>query len=58
MHNNKDSLRFSPRNSNGSILLKLLQTANDKQFKNLTPLTPGMFGYSILRSSLENPLFQ
>jgi len=33
------------------------QTANDKQFKNLTPLTPGMFGYSILRSSLENSYF-
>src|ERR1051326_4276714 len=33
------------------------QTANDKQFKNLTPLAPGMFGYSILRSSLENPYF-
>ena len=31
------------------------QTANDKHFKNLTPLTPGMFGYSILRNSLENP---
>lgn len=30
------------------------QSANDKQFKNLTPLTPGMFGYSILRSSLGN----
>jgi glutamine synthetase len=33
------------------------QTANDKQFKNLTPLTPGMFGYSILRSSYENLYF-
>ncbi len=33
------------------------KTANDKQFSNLTPLTPGMFGYSILRSSLENPFF-
>lgn len=33
------------------------QTANDKHFKNLTPLTPGMFGYSILRSSLENHYF-
>ncbi|HEY6502732.1 MAG TPA: glutamine synthetase family protein [Chitinophagaceae bacterium] len=33
------------------------QTANDKQFKNLIPLTPGMFGYSILRSSLENHYF-
>jgi glutamine synthetase len=33
------------------------QTANDKQFKNLTPLTAGMFGYSILRSSLNSPYF-
>lgn len=33
------------------------QTVNDKQFKNLTPLTPGMFGYSLLRSSLENLYF-
>ena len=33
------------------------QSANEKQFKNLTPLTPGMFGYSVLRSSLENPFF-
>lgn len=32
-------------------------SANEKNFKNLTPLTPGMFGYSILRSSLENPFF-
>ena len=32
-------------------------TANEKQFKNLTPLTPGMFGYSILRTTLENPFF-
>jgi glutamine synthetase len=33
------------------------QSANEKQFKNLTPLTPGMFGYSILRSALENSYF-
>ena len=33
------------------------QTANAKHFRNLTPLTPGMFGYSILRSSLGNPYF-
>jgi len=33
------------------------QSINDKQFKNLTPLTPGMFGYSILRSSLQNSYF-
>jgi glutamine synthetase len=30
------------------------QTAADKQFANLQPLTPGMFGYSILRSSLQH----
>jgi glutamine synthetase len=33
------------------------QSINDKQFKNLTPLTPGMFGYSVLRSTLQNPYF-
>jgi glutamine synthetase len=33
------------------------KSVSDKQFKNLTPLTPGMFGYSILRSSLNNPFF-
>lgn len=33
------------------------QSANDKGFRNLNPLTPGMFGYSILRSTLENPFF-
>ena len=33
------------------------QSANEKQFKNLQPLTPGMFGYSILRTSLNNPFF-
>jgi glutamine synthetase len=33
------------------------QTASDKQYKNLIPLTPGMFGYSVLRSSLKNSFF-
>ncbi len=33
------------------------QTAFEKQYKNLTPLTPGMFGYSILRSTLKNDFF-
>jgi glutamine synthetase len=33
------------------------QTANHKNFRNLVPLTPGMFGYSILRSSLESAYF-
>lgn len=33
------------------------QSAQEKDFRNLTPLTPGMFGYSILRSALKNPFF-
>jgi glutamine synthetase len=33
------------------------QSAAEKNFRNLTPLTPGMFGYSILRSTLSNPFF-
>jgi len=33
------------------------QSAHDKAFRELTPLTPGMFGYSILRSTLNNPYF-
>lgn len=33
------------------------QTAEAKGYKNLESLTPGMFGYSILRSSLENLFF-
>ncbi|MFN3403100.1 MAG: glutamine synthetase family protein [Cytophagaceae bacterium] len=32
-------------------------SADEKGFRNLTPLTPGMFGYSILRTTLENPFF-
>ena len=33
------------------------QSANEKGFQKLTPLTPGMFGYSVLRSTLNNPFF-
>jgi glutamine synthetase len=33
------------------------QSAAEKGFRQLTPLTPGMFGYSILRSTLKNPFF-
>lgn len=33
------------------------QSAEEKNFQKLTPLTPGMFGYSILRSTLKNPFF-
>jgi glutamine synthetase len=32
-------------------------SAQEKNYKGLTPLTPGMFGYSILRSTLANPFF-
>ena len=32
-------------------------SVHEKGFRNLTPLTPGMFGYSILRTSLKNPFF-
>jgi glutamine synthetase len=33
------------------------QTIQEKRFSNLQPITPGMFGYSILRSSLQNDFF-
>lgn len=32
-------------------------SANEKKFRDLKPITPGMFGYSILRSTLQNPFF-
>ncbi len=33
------------------------QSAQDKKFRGLIPITPGMFGYSILRTTLNNPFF-
>ena len=33
------------------------QSLKDKNYTNLTPLTPGMFGYSLLRSSYRNDFF-
>lgn len=33
------------------------QSARDKNYHGLTPMTPGMFGYSILRSTLQNAFF-
>ena len=33
------------------------ESLEEKGFRNLTPLTPGMFGYSILRSSRESDFF-
>ena len=32
-------------------------SVRDKGYQNLTPLTPGNFGYSVLRSSVESDLF-
>jgi glutamine synthetase len=32
-------------------------TVREKNYRSLTPLSPGMFGYSILRSTLQNPFF-
>jgi glutamine synthetase len=34
------------------------QTIRDKNYQNLIPFTPGMFGYSILRSTVESDLYQ
>lgn len=33
------------------------QSISEKEFRDLTPLTPGMFGYSVLRSTVNNPFF-
>lgn len=33
------------------------ESARAKNFQNLTPLSPGMFGYSVLRTTLQNPFF-
>jgi len=33
------------------------QSARAKNYKNMDPLTPGMFGYSILRTTSQNPFF-
>jgi glutamine synthetase len=37
--------------------LETPRSAEEKNYRNLTPLSPGMFGYSILRSTLANPFF-
>ena len=37
--------------------LETPQTLHEKGFKDLTPLTPGMFGYSLLRASQNQPYF-
>ena len=37
--------------------LETPQSLHEKGFKDLTPLTPGMFGYSLLRASRNQPYF-
>ena len=47
---------YSPVFSQESEWFNFIETPQsilDKQFRNLQPLTPGMFGYSILRTSLN-----
>ena len=34
------------------------QSIREKDYRNLTPLSPAMFGYSVLRTTLNNPFFQ
>jgi len=34
------------------------QSARDKHYQGLKPISPGMFGYSILRTTLQNPFFR
>ncbi len=34
------------------------QSARDKNYRGMQPLSPGMFGYSVLRSTLNNPFFE
>ena len=34
------------------------QSARDKHYQGLKPIAPGMFGYSILRTTLQNPFFK
>jgi glutamine synthetase len=42
------------RNSNGSILEGTPSEINQTGFDKLQPITPGMFGYSVLRTSLNS----
>jgi glutamine synthetase len=51
---------FTPKFSQEFEWFNFLETSasfSDKKGKNLTPLTPGMFGYSIIRSSERNDFF-
>lgn len=38
--------------------LETPQSAADKGYQGMTPSSPGMFGYSVLRSTLQQPYFQ
>lgn len=53
-------LGFQPKFSNEYEWFNFRETPQslkEKDYQNPTPLTPGMFGYSILRSSLESNYF-
>lgn len=40
-----------------SVVQETFDSLHEKQFRNLTPLTPGNFGYSVLRSSQTHALY-
>lgn len=55
-----ESLGFTPIFAQEFEWFNFLGTPNEiheSEFKELKPITPGMFGYSILRSSLNQPYF-
>lgn len=56
-----ETLGFKPIFSQEFEWFNFLGTPNEiyeSNFKELKPITPGMFGYSILRSSLNQPYFE
>jgi glutamine synthetase len=51
---------YSPMSSQEFEWFNFAETpasARAKNYRNLVPLSPGMFGYSILRTTLQNPFF-
>lgn len=55
-----ESAGFIPYFSQEFEWFNFAETPNsfhEKEYRNPTPLTPGMFGYSVLRSSLKNDFF-
>ncbi len=55
-----NAIAFNPVFSQEFEWFNFIETpasVRDKNYRSLTPLSPGMFGYSILRSTLQNPFF-